>query len=67
MELFRVKSSPSKGRLAVDKTSTNPTALLRSLHFDNLLIKRKLREIETRLDRFPLGIDLIGRPSPDEY
>lgn len=62
MELVRVKSGPAQGRLVrtsrvvpseeQNARNTNSThSLLRSLHQDNLLIRRKLKEIETRLER----------------
>lgn len=62
MELVRVKSGPAQGRLVrtsrvvpsdeQNARNANSThSLLRSLHQDNLLIRRKLKEIETRLER----------------
>lgn len=62
MELVRVKSSPvQRGPTAPPRLNnlrpnqpTTTNSILRSLQHDNLLIKRKLREIETRLDRVSL-------------
>lgn len=58
MELVRVKSVPvQKGprtRLSVEPHNYKPQStqtMLRSIQHDNLLIKRKLKEIETRLER----------------
>lgn len=46
---------PKQKRLSIEKLETN--SILKSLYRDNILIKRKLNEIESRLNRVSQGID----------